>query len=65
MAFLESFLLSAGSDVSDGFCRSTSFVTVGIDFKYSFLFRSKKIVLFKLYNSISDTDVTVICDSLK
>ena len=51
--------------MDDQFCPSTSFIKVGIEFKYSFMFRSKKIAHLKLYKIISDTDVTVNCDSLK
>ena len=51
--------------MDDAFYPSTDFITVGIEFKYYFTFRSKKIVQFKLYKITSDTDVTVICVSLK
>ena len=43
MAFLDSFFPSTGSDMDDAFCPSTNFITVGIEFKYSFTLRSKKI----------------------
>ena len=65
MAFLDSFFWTTGSDMDDAFCPSTNFITVGIEFKYPFTFRSKKIVRVKLYKITSDTDVTVICDYLK
>ena len=65
IAFLDSFFLSTGSDMDDPFCPPTNFITAGIEFRYSFIFRSEKIVQFKLYKISSDTDVTVICDSLK
>ena len=38
---------------------SISFIIVLIDSKYSFTFRSKNIVQFKLRKIISDTDVTI------
>ena len=53
------------SDMDAAFCPFINFITVRIEFKYSFTFRSKKIVHFKLYKITSNTDVTVICDSLK
>ena len=62
-AFLESFFRNTCRDMDDAFCPSTSFV--GIEFKYSFTFRSKKIFHFKLYKIISDFDATVNCNSLK
>ena len=67
MAFLASFFPNTGSDMDDTFffCPSTNFITVEIELKYSFTFRSKKIVQFKLYKITLDTDVTVICDPLK
>ena len=65
MAFLDSFFPNTRSDMNDAFCPSTNFISALIEFKYSFTFRSKKIVQFKLYKITSDTNVTVICDSLK
>ena len=65
MAFLDSFFPNTGSDMDDAFCPSTNFISVRIEFKYSFTFRSKKIVQFKLYQITPDKDVTIICDSLK
>ena len=49
MVFLDSFFQITGSDMDDAFCPSTSFISVGIEFKYSFTFKSKKIFQFKLY----------------
>ena len=65
MAFLDSFFQSTGSDMDDAFCLPNNFITVGIEFKYSFTFRSEKVVQFKLYKITPNTDITVICDSLK
>ena len=65
MTYIDSFSSSTGSDMDDAFCPSASFITLEIEFKYPFTFRSKNIVQFKLYKITSDTDVTVICDSLK
>ena len=63
MAFLDSFFPITGSDMDDAFCPSTSFIIVAVVFKYSFTFWSKKMVQFKLHKIISDTNVTVNCDS--
>ena len=65
MAFLDSFFPNTGSDMDDAICPSINFISVGIEFKYSFTFRSKKIVQFKLYKINSVKDITIICDSLK
>ena len=65
MAFLDSFFPNTDSDMGNAFCPSTSFIIAGIEFRYSFTFRSKKVVQFKLYKIISDTNVTVNCDFLK
>lgn len=53
--------LTAGDDMYDVLCLSINFIIVGIRFKYC----PKKVVQLKLYKIISDTHVTVICDSLK
>ena len=47
------------------FCRSlpTLSLSLGMEFKYSFLFRPKAIVQFKLFKTVSDTNVTVNCES--
>ena len=47
MAFLVKFFPSTGSDMDVPFCLSTNFITVGIEFKYSFTFRPKRIDQFK------------------
>ena len=65
MVFLISFFPSTGSDMDVTFRPSTKFITVGIEFKYSFTLKPKKIVKFQQYKITSDTDVTEIWDSLK
>ena len=57
------FFPRTGSDLDDVFCSFTNLTITGIEFKYYFTFRFKKIVQVKLYKVLSDTNVTVICDS--
>ena len=65
MTFFDNFFPRTSSDINDVFCPSTNLIIVGIDLKHYFTFRSKKIIEFKLNKVTSDTDVPVICDSLK
>ena len=43
------FFPSTGSDMHDTFYPSCNFITLGLEFKYSFSFSPKKIVQFKFY----------------
>ena len=57
------FFPRTGSNLDNVFCPFTKLTIIGIEFRYYFTFRFKKIVQVKLYKVLSDTDVTVICDS--
>ena len=66
MAFLVIFFSSTSSNMDVSFILFRLYqlchCTVGMELKYSFSFRPKAIVQFKLFKIVSDTSVTVNCD---